>query len=1216
MAISWGPYKSTGTQSARVGIDLTRSDTASTSTITAKFYVQFTQSVNDDMRLSYSGALGGYTDFRHRGGTVHVSTKTITRTRQYGSAQTVTVGASLSGVYNGLSPSHTASISVPARAYETPYAPTSVSATRENDGRILVKWGRNSTTARPWQEVQVQQWDNVEGWNEEWRVSGGSTSLVNTGGVSANKRYRYRVRARNSAGWGAWAYSNYVYTTPAAPTNAKVTRNSDTQHTISWTANYTGSSDKSWQDVRIYRWDNVGGEYKHIATLTNVTTTSYADKTTVPDRRYRYRIRSRNDTAYSAYAYTPYISTTPAAPTNVTAAKSGNDIVVEWTNAATHADGVEVWHAANGVWDSTPLAILSGQPTSYRHVNPDSTVTHTYRLRARETADSGPNLFSAYSDESNTIQLLAPPGPPTGLTPDATVIDVNEGVTLRWRHNPVDTTEQTAYIVQYRRQGQTAWLSTGKVTSSDQFADFSSLLDNGQVYEWRVRTYGEHSSPGPYSATALIVTSARPLASVVSPDGVVTRSTLTVEWSYYDEEGLDQSAWRATLYDAQGNILERREAVGTATSHVFSRRLRNGETYTVGVAVRDGHSLWSHEDTYTFDVDYALPSVPVASAEWQVDRGAVVVSVSNPEPDLDEVPTVYNEVWRSPDQETAALLDAYHEAVESREAHGLIEPVTNLVPNPRGRNTSGTVVVAENLMPDPRARQTGSWETTGRARPENNGALDFVDDGILVTYGYGYEDGSVYYVPSIAIPSGASRFYVAARVTNVNGYPGLRIRFQFYDGNNNLIESVDSADLQPSVQGSRLGADAAIPAGAQSVRVYWYGVYATPGERQHFAEFYYGVNGYPSFFDGDSHHVDPDLTPEWVGTPGASASRLIASSAAGWTIANSTGGVRYYSPTHDAVVCAGTQSTLESSIHIGESAGPRTHVLQVLNLGDGPASIEARTSFSYSESVSVDPGEWVEARFTTNGVQEGTNFIVSVRGAGYKKVAFRALSVRGDYSGPFFDGDSQDDGTEYTWTGDPHASASVAEDVGVPRAWAEFDSAFARTAVLIAREVAPNTAVTDHIPAPGGRNTYRVVAYSDLPSSVESEPFSVETNPVRGWAWLNAGPDFSQMVRFRDNLQVGLSFERAKALHRFAGRPFPVEMVGEARSRSISISARLGPDSSTYEEIEALADLPAPLCYRDAAGRRFFVSVDGISGSHRKVTRDVSITLTEVDFNE
>src|SRR5690606_37249702 len=269
------------------------------------------------------------------------------------------------------------------------------------------------------------------------------------------------------------------------------------------------------------------------------------------------------------------------------------------------------------------------------------------------------------------------------------------------------------------------------------------------------------------------------------------------------------------------------------------------------------------------------------------------------------------------------------------EERDLAEPRVSLVRNPRGRNTDGTVVVAENLLPDPRARQTGSWDTTGRARPENNGSLDFVDDGLLVTYGYGYEDGSIYYVPAIPIPSGASRFYASARVTNVNGYPGLRIRFQFYDGDDELIESVDSADLQPSTQGSRLGAYAAIPEGAQSVRVHWYGAYAPPMEQQHLAEFYCGVVGYPWFFDGDTS-PDPDLTPEWTGTPGESASRLVAPKPVGWE-AQALGRV-FYSQTHDAVgmvldpVPGGGEyerAVYIATYDVGPALGEHTSVFQV-----------------------------------------------------------------------------------------------------------------------------------------------------------------------------------------------------------------------------------------------------------------------------------------------
>src|SRR5690606_34698757 len=415
--------------------------------------------------------------------------------------------------------------------------------------------------------------------------------------------------------------------------------------------------------------------------------------------------------------------------------------------------------------------------------------------------------------------LASPPSAPTNHGP-STPWDATEARTWTWRHVPTDGSTQQRFQVRHRLAGTTTWTTETAVQSSaEQWTLPAGSYSNGDTIERQVRTWGVHPEPGPWSTTQRDTPQARPTVSINSPEHgtELDNSTTTLSWGYAQEAGFEQAAWRYELRDGDGRVVRTRSGNGTASTHTLTN-LADEATYTVAVEVRSTHGLWSEPDEVTFTVSYLPPAPPSMEAAWDVERGAAALQLEQPTWTEDTAEPSHHQVWRAADRHTSRAWFALQDALRAREERDLAEPQVNLVENPRGRNTSGTVVVAENLLPDPRARQTGSWETTGRARPENSGALDFVDDGLLVTYGYGYEDGSIYYVPAIPIPSGASRFYASARVTNVNGYPGLRIRFQFYDGDDELIESVDSADLQPSTQGSRLGADAAIPEGAQSVR--------------------------------------------------------------------------------------------------------------------------------------------------------------------------------------------------------------------------------------------------------------------------------------------------------------------------------------------------------------------------------------------------------------
>ena len=178
---------------------------------------------------------------------------------------------------------------------------------------------------------------------------------------------------------------------------------------------------------------------------------------------------------------------------------------------------------------------------------------------------------------------------------------------------------------------------------------------------------------------------------------------------------------------------------------------------------------------------------------------------------------------------------------------------------------------------------------------------------------------------------------------------------------------------------------------------------------------------------------------------------------------------------------------------------------------------------------------------------------------------------------------------------------------------------------LIAGGVTPGASVTDFTPPLGRLVTYKAVATSALPSSAESSPVEVLTDRAR-FVFVNGGPGFSQSARLNANIVVDISSSRAKGVHTFAGGR-RVEWTGDARSRVLGIKSDLFAawagsalvhEASTWEEVEALADLPGPHCYRDPDGRRFFVSMSdpSIGGIGVGAARGVAFTLTEFDWEE
>lgn len=672
MAISWGSWVNNSSGNGmRLGYEFTQSPSSvgagtSSVTVTVRVYVETRASVYDSSNsysIGGSFSASGSVNISHGsgGGTTLIRTLSRTVSTSYSGNVSTSVSASLSGIapISGTA-SVSGSHSTGRRPYSAPNAPSSVGATRTGSS-IRVTWRNNPTTARPYQSLLLRRSVNGGAYTDVTTLSGTATSY-SASGFSPNVSVRYAVRAQNSAGNSVFAYAptiKFPPNLPAAPTNASVTRNSDTSHTVRWSNTSPGSSTAPYEKIQIMRWTKTGDAYVTIATLSGAPS-SYTDKTTVPNQQYRYRIRAHNSAGAGGWDYTPYVSTTPAPPGTPKATKAANgDIKLTWSlDPVTMHRGVEVWLTKGGVDETSRHVLLPRDATSWTHANPDTTETWQYRLKvgvwSTASTEADYTLWSGFSGRSNTVQLLTNPLAPTELKPASTVMDGTQDIVLTWQHNPVDGTDQTAYQVQHRGQGPNDWTSTGKIDSTaSSFTIPGGTYENGQTIEWRVQTWGLFPDPSIFSTSALVTLSTPPSATITMPeDGQVWNAAATgVVWEYYDPEGFPQSQWRARLLNDADIVIETQTGSGDSTGlFAFNTRLDDGATYHIEVELRDSTGLWSPPDRVTITVEYPLPPKPVVDAEWDHETASVAVTITNPEwdPETDR-PTEYTELWRSID---------------------------------------------------------------------------------------------------------------------------------------------------------------------------------------------------------------------------------------------------------------------------------------------------------------------------------------------------------------------------------------------------------------------------------------------------------------------------------------------------------------------------------------------------------------------------------------
>lgn len=615
MALVWGSWAGPSGERERVGIDLTASGT----TITEKYFIEAESSMNDGQTMKITGARSETITYTantpQAGGTQLVATRTRTGTR----GTSYSYSATVSGIYTGATASVSGvSITVPAAP---PSAPGQPSVSGITSGKANIAWSAPTSNNGA----------AVTGYQIQFAYDSGFTAGVSTGSTStasytltttqANTTFWVRVRAQNSAGYGAWSASRSFTTlpnTPAAPSGVTLTRVNDGSQTVTWTNNATSAA--PYAQVFVNRRDNVNTAWVRVATLSGAPT-SFTDTSTVANRRYEYIVAASNSGGTSGWTVSTAINTTPAAPSNVAAVKSGSNIAVSWVRNSAH-EGVthHVVQDNPGGAGWTNVATV-GAEDSWTHTSVNASVTHQYRVVAFTASQ---NLYSEWSSASAVVQLLAPPLAPTVSFPQGTVIDRAQNIRVAWEHNPVDTTAQTQYQLQWRLNGGTWTQSPIGDAAGFYFGyDLQPFSASGTL-DVQVRTRGEHVSFGPWSAVKSVQLASVPSVVINSPDSGSTldQSKVTTTWGYSSDDASPQAQWEATLKQGS-STLETRAGTGTTSNVAFNRALSDQQTYTIQVRVRSASGLWSDWDTSSFTTDFPMPVTVEVIPEWDVQTGAV-----------------------------------------------------------------------------------------------------------------------------------------------------------------------------------------------------------------------------------------------------------------------------------------------------------------------------------------------------------------------------------------------------------------------------------------------------------------------------------------------------------------------------------------------------------------------------------------------------------------
>lgn len=332
----------------------------------------------------------------------------------------------------------------------------------------------------------------------------------------------------------------------------------------------------------------------------------------------------------------------PSAPSNLTAKRTAAGVIgVTWKNNASNASSTSIERCPYG--GSWAVVSSSGSVvTSYS----DSVGTGTYKYRVRYKNGDG---WSGYSNESEWVTALCAPAAPTCVLPaSGATLDANAGrPSLQWRHNPLDTSAQTAAEVKWTFDG---WVTSSTARVSGTASRLSIDVEPNVDAQWRVRTKGAYDGDGnaeaawsPWSGSSPFRMRTPPSVAV-SVDPVITAVPVEVSWVYEDAMGTQASAVVA-VYDSSGAKVYSGTVQGAATSLSIPPSEftpAHGGSYTVSVTARSTTSLQA-SDSASFAVKYTPPPRPRVSVMEDTGSHAAVVTVYA-EPG--DIATAGMSVWR------------------------------------------------------------------------------------------------------------------------------------------------------------------------------------------------------------------------------------------------------------------------------------------------------------------------------------------------------------------------------------------------------------------------------------------------------------------------------------------------------------------------------------------------------------------------------------------
>jgi len=287
-----------------------------------------------------------------------------------------------------------------AIAYTSPATPTSLLITAQSAGSISLSWVDNSAYESGFQIEKNGSTSYID-------VAANTMTWTDTSPLSETNTYRVRAAIGNV--YSDWTPLVTSLAVPGSPGKPTLTRVSDTNTTVAWTA--SNPVPATYSVLRIRN----SSLLPTIGILAGTTGLSMTDSTTIANSYYRYAISAINDRATTDSAVSDYFYTTPSALTSLTSSVDMNTkkVTLTWTDSAVSNNaGYSIERSTSKTSGFSEITTIAQNTKTWVDTNPIMGYSY-YRIRSR-ALNGTTYLYSSYSTVLEVLTAL-PPNPATNV---------------------------------------------------------------------------------------------------------------------------------------------------------------------------------------------------------------------------------------------------------------------------------------------------------------------------------------------------------------------------------------------------------------------------------------------------------------------------------------------------------------------------------------------------------------------------------------------------------------------------------------------------------------------------------------------------------------------------------------------------------------------------------------------------------------------------------